>query len=197
MTDSNYPAFFTAAEDSRMNACLNFLHDMSAGYIDGYLRAADHLVGHVAETGREQDFLVYPIAFMYRQHVELQLKKIIDKGRQLLTDKGGHPTHHKLENLWPVAKGILRQTWDGEPDPPEFGLIDHFVDEFVRIDPDSTAFRYPKQKAGGSSLPMIQQINLRHLAECIHSFSSFLDGAACGIDHYLDCKREAEREAYY
>ena len=41
-----------------MNARLGFSYDASHGYVDGYLRAADLLVQHVAEEGRDQDYFV-------------------------------------------------------------------------------------------------------------------------------------------
>ncbi|MCI5221569.1 MAG: hypothetical protein D3924_02515 [Candidatus Electrothrix sp. AR4] len=89
MTKQKYPELFIGCDDWEMNACLNFSHDMSYGYIEGYLRAADRLVKHVFDTSKDQDVLVYPIAFMFRQHIELRLKSIIDIGRKLLTDNGG------------------------------------------------------------------------------------------------------------
>lgn len=191
-----YPDLFVCGDDWQMNACLNFSYDMSYGYIEGYLRAADRLVEHVAETARDQDVFVYPIAFMYRQHIELQLKQIIDTGRQLLTvNESGHPTHHKLHNLWPLAQELMRQTWSDEPDPPEFELIDHFIQQFAGIDHDSTAFRFPKQMSGSQSLAGVKHINLRNLAECVHSFSGFLGGTAAGLEEYLDRKREGDYEA--
>ncbi len=195
-TKRTYPDLFVSGDDWQMNACLNYTHDMSYGYVEGYRRAADRLVEHVAETARDQDVFVYPIAFMYRQHIELQLKQIIDTGRQLLTeDESGHPTHHKLHDLWPLAKGLMRQTWSNEPYPPEFKLIDHFIQQFTAIDHDSTAFRFPKQKYGSRSLGGVKHINLRNLAECVHSFSGFLDGATAGLSEYLERKREWEYEA--
>ena len=196
-TTNKYPELFASSEDWHMNACLNYSHDMTYGYVEGYRRAADHLVKHVAETGSDQDVFVYPIAYMYRQHIELQLKQIIDTGRRLLTNESGHPKHHKLHNLWPLAKGILRQTWPNSPDPPEFKLIDNFIDQFSKVDPNSTAFRYPKKENDCNSLPNISHINLRNLAECIHSFSGFLDGANSGLSEYLQYKYESEREAGY
>ena len=36
-----------------------------------------HLAEHVCDAGRGQDFLVYPIVYLYRHHIELTLKSII------------------------------------------------------------------------------------------------------------------------
>lgn len=59
--------------DWKNNACLNFSHDMSEIYISGYKSAGDILVEHVKQKKRNQDFLVYPIGFLYRQYLELRL----------------------------------------------------------------------------------------------------------------------------
>lgn len=198
MAKDKYPDLFAAYDDWQMNACLNFQHDMSYGYIEGYLRAADRLVEHVAEKTRDQDTLVYPIAFLYRQHIELQLKEIINTGLQLLSENDFKKrTHHRLHDLWPEAKEIIRKTWSGKPDPEEFKWIDHFIEQFKEVDQDSTAFRYPKQKSGDTSLKGIQYINLRNLAECVHSFSEFLSGAATALSEYLDYKREQQAQSGY
>lgn len=197
MSDRKYPELFAASDVPHMTACLNFSYDMSAGYVEGYLRAADRLVQYVAEEGRDQDFFVYPIAFMYRHHIELQLKRIISTGRSLLQEPGGHPKHHKLHDLWPLAKGILRQVWAGHPDPAEFAAIESFIAQFSKIDEDSTSFRYPLQKAGTPSLQGVRYVDLRSLAECVHSFSDFLDCAAGGLIDYLDAMRQNERDTNY
>jgi len=198
MAKDKYPDLFAAYDDWQMNACLNFQHDMSYGYIEGYLRAADRLVEHVAEKTRDQDTLVYPIAFLYRQHIELRLKEIINTGLQLLSENDfKNRTRHRLHDLWPEAKGIIRKTWSGKPDPEEFKWIDHFIEQFKEVDQDSTAFRYPKQKSGDTSLKGIQYINLRNLAKCVHSFSEFLSGAATALSEYLYYKPEQQAQSGY
>ena len=54
--------------------------------------------------------LIYPIVFLYRQYLELRLKEIINEERKLLKkSEYGYPEHHKLDKLWPTAKGIVRQ----------------------------------------------------------------------------------------
>lgn len=90
----NYPPLFQSDNDWKNNACLNFTSDPTHGYIEGYKRAADLLVAHVMEKGKDQDYLVYPITFLYRQHLELRIKEIIADGRNLLDEGSGHPTHH-------------------------------------------------------------------------------------------------------
>lgn len=66
MTKQKFEPLFKSDSDWHNNACLNFQYDMSHGYINGYKLAADSLVVKVNETGRDQDYLVYPIVFLYK-----------------------------------------------------------------------------------------------------------------------------------
>jgi hypothetical protein len=50
-------------------ACVNWSRDDWPGYIEGFRRAARYLVLQVDKTGRDQDFLVFPILFLYRHHL--------------------------------------------------------------------------------------------------------------------------------
>ena len=58
--------------DGKSNACVNVMRaGDSIAYIEGYRRGALRLVQHVVEEQRDQDFLVYPIIFLDRHHIEL------------------------------------------------------------------------------------------------------------------------------
>jgi hypothetical protein len=98
--------------------------------------------------------------------------------------------HHAIDQLWKDAKDIVKEIWDDNDNPDEFELIDHFIKEFVKVDPISMSFRYSKDIKGQKSLKDIKHINLRHLSECINKMSDFLEGASLGIDAYLDDKYE-------
>lgn len=187
MTDKFEP-LFKSDSDWHNNACLNFSHKTAYGYVSGYKCAADSLVIQVNETGRNQDKLVFPIVFLYRHYLELLLKFIIDVGRQL-ENKNGYPTHHRIENLWPEAKGIIRKMWPGG-DPEEMKLTDHVIKELSSVDPESMCFRYPESKDGEKYIPDITHINLRHLGQTIDTVGTFLEGVLMGIGNHLDNEYE-------
>jgi hypothetical protein len=65
---------FKSDADWINNACLNFKEDQLNLYAIGYKRAAELLLEHVKNSGRDQDTLVYPIIFLYRHYLELRLK---------------------------------------------------------------------------------------------------------------------------
>jgi hypothetical protein len=169
------PPLFVSADDWQNNACIPQFGGKEVACVEGYRLAADTLVEHVKATGRSQDFLVYPIVFLYRHYLELLLKQIITDGRELLDKKTGFPTHHRLSDLWNEAKGLTRRTWTTQ-DPPEMRKVDHVIAEFARLDPEGESLRYAYKKDGQSTLPSLQHINLRHLADSPRGVSQFLEG---------------------
>src|SRR5450755_373784 len=105
---------FIAGEDWYHNACLHFLPDSLDLYITGYKEAGDRLVTSSMEDRSHQDALVFPIVFLYRQYLELSLKRLIREGIWLLgipsSGEVGYPTgSHNLLELWKECKGILEQ----------------------------------------------------------------------------------------
>ena len=183
-----YPKLFKADDDWQNNACLNYSSDMSRNYIEGYKVAGDQLVKYVKEGSCEQDFLVYPIAFLYRHHIELLLKEIIKKGN-LLYDKNDTEAQgsHKLSPLWKRSVEIINSVTDGSIDTKDnIKLIKYFIDEFNQIDNLSFSFRYPLDKKGQRLLEGIKYINLRHLSDCINSMSEFIEAFLIAIEVELE-----------
>lgn len=101
------PGLLASDSDWHNNACLNYMPDHGTAYTEGYRRAADILINHIDESGRDQDFLVYPVLFLYRHHLELLIKQIIGLALALAEDPDKHQykkDDHNLNNLWPLAQ---------------------------------------------------------------------------------------------
>jgi len=78
---------FRKGNDWQNNACLNF-NDPQYSYSLGYREAANFLAINAADH-HMQDLFIYPIAFLYRHHLELQLKLIIETGKGRLNISDG------------------------------------------------------------------------------------------------------------
>jgi hypothetical protein len=65
------------ADDEARNANARLHPGNEIPYLEGYRRAARHLAETVCETGRHEDFIIYPIVYLYRHHVELALKRLL------------------------------------------------------------------------------------------------------------------------
>lgn len=176
----------------RSNACLNFTCDQFNLYATGYKRAGDLLVEHVERTNSNQDILIYPIAFLYRQYLELQLKEIIIKGNILLGIPGSYPKDHRLNILWVRCRRIIECLKDCDSVREEIEATEDYIHQFSKVDPYSMAFRYPTDKENKSSLPDMHHIGITNLKKVISGISSFLDATGMIISVELDFKWQAE-----
>lgn len=180
---------FSGEDDWEHNACLGWAPDKWNLYAQGYLQAAEVIANHVQETDSNQDTLIYPCVFLYRQYLELILKGIIMEGRCLLDSPGKlRTTTHDITSLWSRAKEIIRKEWpDADRDEMEDGSC--CIKEFMQHDPSSEFFRYPTKKDGKPTVPDYKLINFRHFKETMELIASYLDGVATGIEFAIDVKR--------
>lgn len=186
--------------DGMNNACLNVMRDGDPiAYMEGYRRSALLLVKHVMESGHDQDFLVCPIIFLYRHHIELVLKRTIVRStyiieRSLTDEEKKHLGKHQLDLLWQDLKPILSAVWD-EIDIEDIEGIDSYISQLSMLDPDSFSFRYTHSRGGVRSLPEnLKHINLRHFAEMMERLADYLDGIDEGTGELLQAKAEMETE---
>ena len=169
------------------NACLSYYPDQLDMHALGYKHAGDFLAQHVIKTRRHQDVLVYPLVFLYRQYLELQLKELIKAGSLLIDKSQGFHKHHKIDVLWRHCRKILKEAY-AEDCSEDFDAVEDCIKQFSEHDPTSTAFRYPIDEKGKKSLPGLIHINLKNFSEIMDNLASLLDAARTGISYYLDIK---------
>jgi hypothetical protein len=194
---------FGSAPGGRVSASVNGM-DGSIAYQDGYRRAAFLLAEHVCEMEREQHFLIYPIVYLYRHHIELTLKSIIKVASFLLdytlTDKYIDTLScHDLNRLWQLARPMLNPVsgLGGLPALPVDDLegIDSYIGQLHKHDPDGQRFRYFLVKAKGQKVasvpslhPTLQKIDIRNFAIAMEKLADYLEG----IDNWFGDLIEAK-----
>ena len=189
------PGLLASDSDWHNNACLNYMPDHGTAYTEGYRRAADILIGHIDASGRDQDFLVYPVLFLYRHHLELLIKQIIGLALALAEDPDKHQykkDDHNLNNLWPLAQKLILEV-DDSYRSSDFRLIKAVVKELHNADMRATDFRYARRNDGTRSLEGIHYVNTRRFGEKMGAASDLLDGVDNGLRYLLDCKAEWNR----
>jgi hypothetical protein len=102
---------FGTEGDRFLNACLNFAEDEFHLYATGYRSAAEHLFRVVDTNLREQDTLVYPIVFLWRQYLELSLKNLVRTGNLYVGRPAIFPMHHRIKELWARRYGHSLSSW--------------------------------------------------------------------------------------
>lgn len=90
----------TVTRNGRLSACLSWARGKRYGYEEGYHRAAQLVFDRIM-TGTGLDSLVFPLAYLWRHAIELQLKRIIVEGAVLRdVDPPTKYKHHRLVDLW-------------------------------------------------------------------------------------------------
>lgn len=166
---------FIQGEDWHNNAMLGWTHFPWDIYAAGYKDAADALVGALAERKASLDSVVYPLVFLYRQGLELQLKLILPLARRLAGKEAVADHQHGLMPLWNELRRHLQQL-DPREDDKELAATEDFIRQLDTVDPGSFAFRYPRTKKGEVSLPELRHVNVRHLSEVMDSVFMLLGG---------------------
>lgn len=162
-------------------------------YLEGYRMAAQLVLDQIVRTGSDQDFLLYPLVFLYRQHLELQLKLVIHLGRQLHGGRGAPMKTHSLTALWDVAIQHIRRVWPD--DEHDTAAIRTDLEEFDSLDSGSYAFRYPVGTTQEPSLPpSLSRFNVKAFAERADELGDFLEGASEGMWVHRDWQRDLEQE---
>jgi hypothetical protein len=185
----------------------------------GYRRAARILAEDAFERGDEV-FLLYPVVFLYRHHVELMLKNLIyafdhpsvrqKTGAEELdeTDRqnlSNGKKAHSLQRLWgqllPVVKALGNDIHHSET----VEGISSYIQQLNEIDPDSVSFRYTTAIAGTKAkLRKAQkrgaEVNIQTFAKAMERLANYLEGldgyASAIIEAHDDMIAEAHDNAY-
>jgi hypothetical protein len=125
---------FRDGHPSHLNACLEWAIQQNNvwPYMEGYRRSASALVRGL-ESPMSPEILVFPVAFLWRHHIELGLKEIIAVGSDVNERAARVPAVHDLGKLWAEAKPLVAQC--GDPEAPEVANVEFAIKEFMTIDP--------------------------------------------------------------
>lgn len=151
-----------------------------------YKKAANFLVESAIGDRFRADELVYPIIFLYRHHVELQMKDIINTWRSLQGKAGPNFMHHRLKDLWCECREIIQEVFPGD-NHTDTDVVEHIIKELAEADPGSFSFRYPVNKDGEMILESENYIDLINLREVIEKVSHYLDGTGTGVYEHVRC----------
>ena len=184
---------FVDRQDWYNNAVLNSQRENLSLYAVGYKRAGEILVEAVVKSRRDHDSLVFPIAFVYRQYLELRLKQLIRDSKRLLDDTSGFPVTHKIAELWTMCRPLLNRI-ELNVGEQVLDAIEELIAEFAGVDEDSYAFRYPTDTKNNPSLPDLSYVNLSNLAEVFKKMANFLEAVSWQVSVTLEQKRESSNE---
>lgn len=153
------------------------------------------------------DILVFPVMYLYRHGIELNLKSIIKIGVGLDFFKKEEVEEdlkwHNLARLWTHAKKLLLHRW-ATSDPDPLKGTESVINDLHQSDPNGQVFRYAADKDGKphkyEKLP--EHISVAELKKTMDGVFNFLEATWSGLEDTLqdelqmraEYEREMERE---
>lgn len=151
-------------------------------YWMGYEEAAEFLM----EFSKKDDTKFLPACYLYRNNLELALKRIIFEDMNLppqdCIDKINH-SKHSIFKLWNEVEPVIKNEFPNG-DPKVVNEARDFAKTFNEYDGSSSTFRYPCDKSGNVFFKKPTTFDANHVEECFENFIQFLGG----IHEYLDDK---------
>jgi hypothetical protein len=167
------------------------------GYMTGYKEAADEVLRQALASKKiaQLDTHIFPILFLYRQFIELELKWVIlvygdaDKSAK---EKLIKHANHDLMKLWQEAKHIMLE--DASPEEQEgVDTVQDYIKQFHELDAGSFTFRCPITKELDQILTSEHRINLRILCQRMNELYHFFMGVDGKLSSIKDYKEDMEQ----
>jgi hypothetical protein len=189
---------FISAKDG-VRFSISSIDCLFPAHAKAYKRAADILLDKCIADGDEprNDILIFPVLFLYRHYIELNLKMIIDVGIKWdffrKEDVEKDRTGHNLAKLWNHAQKLLIDRWPGADQKP-LKATETVINEIHQADPNSQVFRYDTNTDGQQhrckKLP--DNISISKLKNTMDGVFNFLETTWSVLEGDLQNVREVQ-----
>lgn len=160
-----------------------------AAYAKGYYNAAKTLTDNFLSKTGYRDYDGYPILFLYRHSLEVNLKNIIYWGQRLsnFNDKNTFDNkmynNHDLKKLSDISTKLLLRIFKDDSDLTETCLkIISISDQYTELDKDSYSYRYPIDKNGNYSTRKHQVANIKSISLAMQDVQAAFEAINLGLD---------------
>ena len=153
----------------------------------GYFEGANLLVETLDHN--PSNILVYPIVFLYRHFIEIQLKAILTEFQEMGCDVG-RLLSHNLEFLLNMVNDKCNQR-SLQSLSDEVGEV---IQEFNEFDSNSQTFRYSRNRNGDPNIPEHDTLGLDRLKTSMDLVESELYGLLTELRETNKINQEISKE---
>jgi hypothetical protein len=172
-------------------------------YKQGYRTAINTLMLKVIDNkgtyieNLHNNCLVYPITFLCRHYIEIELKQVIALADMMHLADTKKKFGHKLKMLWAdVLKCV--ESVQGEDRRKEFEeTFEALIEFFERVDPYGDGFRYPKNIQGKAQWDNSFEIDISKMNSQIVSFEEYFDELLEELKQMLDAEARDMSDRIY
>ncbi len=164
------------------------------GYIFGYKKAGDILSDSVMESQdiKKCDTLIFPVVFLYRQYLELEMKSIYKKfsgeNKESISSVIKDCSHSLLK-IWNKIKPILNK-YSKKEEKGDIENVEKYIKQFHEMDKTSLTFRYSTDKNLNEVRDKASRINYRILKERMDELEMFFDSVNYQLAHETSLEKE-------
>jgi hypothetical protein len=167
------------------------------GYVEAYKEAADRLTLLVLESQETWllDTQIFPILFLYRQYVELELKCLVlrySKNSRNSKKIFLRKVSHNLLKLWNEAKKQILEVAGSEQQREFVATVEDYIKQFDELDRSSSSFRYPVTKGLELIHGEEKRINLRVVYDRMKELKNFFAGVDGQLSELRDFRMEID-----
>ncbi len=187
----NNDQVFSGGDYDQTLACLDWIKRGTSNYLlaGAFKKSADIIVSHI-EAGRtpeHPDAYFFPVTYLYRHAIELNLKELIRFGinHDVLKENCRLKllmNSHKLYSLWNKVKDMLLKI---SPDGNKADLrnMERLIQEFHNLDPTGQNLRYSRTIQGDSTTDNFPDIvDLVKMRNTCAGLFCFFDGCDAFLD---------------
>ncbi len=167
-------------------------------YVKGYMEGADHLFSLIRED-LEKDYFFLPMCYLYRNGIELALKRILIEGCQydsVSATKIMRKKKHSILGIWNSVKEDIVSNSNAPAGDITISNVELYINQLHnKIDQTSTRFRYPVDKDLKFHFEKEEKYDLLNIYSYFNDLFTFLDS----VDGMLSQIKEyqAEMRDYY
>jgi hypothetical protein len=152
-------------------------------YVNGYMESANHLFVALQEN---KNHLFLPMCYLYRNGIELALKRILIEGCNLQANK------HGVISIWNKIRDEIQSIANTTNEDTTLLNVDKYIDKLSQLDSCSSTFRYPTNRHLGVHFKKKKKLDANNVSDRFNELFNFLDS----VDTMISVKKEAEAEMY-
>lgn len=166
-------------------------------YIKGYMEAANYLGKSISENDSLKDELFLPMCYLYRNGIELSLKRILFEDCKLSYDKAFGIIRRKkysILKVWNSIKNEIDRNSNAPKDDTTMEDVEIYVNQLHKIDMSSDKFRYPVDKNLVIHFKKEAKYDIKNIRLCFDELFTFLDCVDGMLANIRDIEAEIEQE---
>ena len=164
-------------------------------YYESYQETAKYLKYIIKKFNKPNLFM--PMCYLYRNSLELGLKRIIIEDSHYETEKAYSIIRRKKHSILGLWNAVLTELNIHESYSNDLTIqnTQKYIEAFHEIDLSSDLFRYPCNKKLETYYKNEKQYDLENITNCFEELSNLLDGLDTMLANVKEY--EAEMNAYY